>query len=170
MTTYGNVAAFKAYHLARGKSISVSWTDDMINAALLLCSDWLDNQYGDLWSGFPTGGFTQGRLWPRTNAGTNTYPQYIFTTSEIPANIDNAVYEVAFRELTTPGSVQKDYTPNKYNKVSVNGAISVEYNASVIQSSDLQLQIPIVESLMKPLINPSAQGSFSLYSGGSERV
>lgn len=170
MTFYGSAAAFETYHEARGRTISASWTDAVIEAALLVSSEWLDGKYSNVWSGYATDGFTQVRQWPRTTAVTNTFPQYVFSTSEIPDNVVYATYEAAFRELTTSGSLQKDFTPSKYNKVSISGATSVEYNSAMNQSSDIQLQIPFIESLMEPLINLSSQGSFSFFSGGVSRV
>lgn len=170
MGFYGNVDDFETYHESRGRVIPVDWDDDYIESALLVASEWLDGQYGNVWSGYPTGGYTQERLWPRTSAVTNTYPEYIFEDDQIPDNVIKATYEAAFREATTQGSLQKDFTPNKYTSVSVDGAISVDYNTSIIQASDTQIQIPVIERLMQPLLNNSAQGSFSFYSGGASRV
>lgn len=170
MTFYGTAAEFENYHEDRGRVVDPAWTSDIVEAALFFCSEWLDNRYKDLWSGYPTDGFTQVRLWPRNLARTNTFPEYLFTDSEIPVKVLYAVYEAAYRELTTAGSLEKDYVPQKYSKVSIVGATSVEYNASVVQASDLQLQIPIVESLMSPLIDSCKIGYSNMYSGGSKRV
>lgn len=169
MTFYGSAAGFTLYTEERGKTVLPTWTTSVIEAALLLSSEWLDRRFEKIWTGYPTGGFTQTRKWPRSTAVTNEYPQYVFADDAIPDNVVDAVYEATFRELTTTGSLQKDYTPTKYNKVSVSGAISVEYDSS-LRSSDIQLQIPVIEDLMRPLLNESARGYFSFYSGGSSRV
>lgn len=170
MPGYGNIDDFKSYNEERGREIPESWDDDFITKVLLVASEWLDNKYDNSWIGFATNGYLQERKWPRTTAYTNTYPVYIFANDEIPDAVVNAVYEAAFREATTSGSLQKDFTPNKYNKVSVDGAISVEYNTSITQSADVEVQIPIIDSLMYPLMNLSSQGSFNFASGGSTRV
>lgn len=169
MAFYGSAVGFITYTKDRGRSISPVWTYSVIEAALLVSSEWLDNRYGEIWVGHPTDGFTQSRKWPRTSAVTNTFPQHTFSNSEIPDVVVNAIYEATYRELVTNGTLEKDYTPNKYTKVSVDGAVSVEYDNS-LRASDIQIQIPIIESLMQPLLNSSAQGSFSLFSGGLSRV
>lgn len=164
---YGSVAKFKTYHQERGRT--VSWTDPVIEAALLVASEWLDGAYAQLWVGTPTGGFTQERLWPRTDATTNTVPPYTFTDSEIPVLVENATYEAAFRQATSPGSLLVDFTPSKYKSVRVEGAIQAEY-MNFFQSSEVQTQIAVVQTLMYPLINASAQAFFSILSGPVTRV
>lgn len=169
MTFYGSAAGFITYTESRGKEILPAWITEVIEAALLLSSEWLDNRFERIWVGYPTGGFTQTRKWPRSSAATNEYPQYVFANDAIPDNVVSATYEATFRELTETGALQKDFKQTKYSKVSVSGAMSVEYDNS-LRSSDVQLQIPIIEDLMRPLLNESAQGSFSFHSGGLSRV
>lgn len=169
MTFYGTAAGFVTYNEDRGKAILPTWTYAVIEAALLLSSEWLDDQYGAVWTGYPTDGFTQTRYWPRASATTNTFPQHVFADTDIPDNVVEATYEAAFRELTTTGALRKDFTPSKYNKVAISGAMSVEYDTST-RSADVQLQIPVIESLMVPLLDESSQGSFSFHSGGSSRI
>ena len=169
MTFYGNAVDFDTYHTDRGRTVSASWTTDDIEAALLLASEWLDDMYRNVWSGYPTDGYSQVRKWPRTTAMTNSFPQYVFTDSEIPTQVVSATYEAAFRELTTAGALRKDFTPFKYNKVSISGALSVEYNTSMT-NNDVQLQIPVVGNLMSELLENPGQGSLSPYSGGAGRA
>lgn len=165
---YGTAADFTTYHTDRGGVIPASWTDSVIEAALLLSSEWLDGIYADSFYGYKTGGFDQVREWPREAALTNTYPQKVFTDTEIPTRVEEAVYEAAFRELTTPGALNVDFTPNKYNKVSVSGAVSVEY-AQNLSVNDSQLQILKVSSLIEPLLDPTKRGSSSKLSGSISR-
>jgi len=156
MSVYGTVAGFKAYHAARNTTVSASWTDAYIEALLLVASEWVDNGYRLLFSGYKTDGFLQEREWPRTSAFTNTFPSYSFSASEIPDAVVYATYEAAVREGNTQGSLQTDFITNKYVSVKVEGAVSVEYAGNVTQSSDLRLQIPVVEALLAPLVDPSS--------------
>lgn len=170
MTGYGNATDFKSYHTERGKTIPSSWTDDLITKALLLVSEWLDNRYSSLWIGYKTDGWTQEREWPREAAISQTYPSYFFADDEIPAQVVNATYEATFREMTVSGSLEVDFTPNKYKNVSISGALSVEYSSVLTQAGDVQLEIPIIQSLMKPLIDPLSSGDTSSLSGKVVRL
>lgn len=165
---YGNVDDFKEYFITRGKDIPQDWTDDMIESALLVSSEWLDGQYESLWIGYKVD-FKQERSWPRQSAQVQTYPYYVYKNDEIPEQVAKATYEAAFRELTKQGSLQVDFTPNKYKSVSVDGAISVEYN-SISYASDAQIEIPIIQNLMSILMDETKSGAFSPISGKVSRV
>lgn len=164
---YGSASAFETYHEARGRTIPTSWSDAYIEAALLVASEWLDDKYGDRFYGFPTGGYTQERQWPRTLAYTNTYPVYVFATDEIPNEVVEATYEVAWREANEQGCLSVDFTPSKYTSVSVDGAVSVTYD-NTRDAQDIQKQIEPVERMLKDLFDPSKYSS--KLSGGVERV
>lgn len=166
---YGSAAEFETYHETRGREIPGTWTEDMITAALLISSEWLDATYADAWVGYPTGGYTQERLWPRSAAFTNTDPSYTFANDEIPNAVKYATYEVAYRELTTPGTINADFTPNKYKSVRVEGAIQVEY-ASMFSAGQAQVQIPVLAGLMNPLLSSTGLGNSSPLSGDTVRV
>ena len=167
MAGYGSAAGFKTYHDERGRDVPPHWHDADITAALLVASEWLDGAYASLWSGAPTGGYTQERQWPRTGATTNTTPAYEFTNSEIPQSVVNATYEAAYRELSTPGSLSVDFTQSKFNQVRVDGAIQVEYRNDFVSSSEVQLQITSIQNMMSPLVTNT---SSSFLSGASTRV
>ena len=155
---YGSAADFTTYHEARGRTISEDWDIDVIEAALLVASEWVDNSFGDLFSGFPTDGYLQERQWPRTSAYTNTYPIYVFAVDEIPTDLENAVYEAAFREATSNGSLSVDFTPTKYKSVSIDSALRVEY----LQNLDVhnsQKQIQIIDMLLSPLLDEKLDNS-----------
>lgn len=148
---YGSAAGFISYHENRGRTIPAHWTNSVIEAALLLASEWVDRRYGNLFEGFKTGGYTQEREWPRTAAYTNNFPIYVFADDEMPDAVAHAAYEAAFRECTTEGTLNVDFTPSKYKSVSVDGAVSVDYN-DTISNSDLQIKIEVVDHLMQPLL------------------
>jgi hypothetical protein len=164
---YGSAAAFRSYFDARGSDIPGTWDDPTVDAALLVASEWLDNIYGKMFSGWKTGGFDQDREWPRSTAWANTYPTHFFQSTDIPDRIKSAAYEAAFRQLTTPGSLMVDYKPGKYRSVSVEGAIRVEYNTS-LSATDIQTQIGVIDSLLWPLLTGEGAGMSTL-SGGSTR-
>lgn len=167
---YGSAEDFVTYHEARGRTIPGTWDDSYIESALLVASEWLDNRYDDLWTGYAVDGYEQVRKWPREVATTNTFPQSIIPNTVIPERVEHATYEAAFREATTPGTLLSDFAPQKYKSVRVDGAISVDYNLSLAQAWDSQVEIPVIESLMLPLLDPEGQGTFSSLSGKSERV
>lgn len=170
MSFYGTAVAFEEYHEARGRTISVSWDTPAIETALLVASEWLDAAYGTKWIGYPTNGFTQTRQWPRAEATVpNSTPEYTYTDSTIPDPVVYAVYEAAFREATTPGSLTVDVKPKKYKSARIEGAVSVEYNLSLESAFDNQLIITVIQSLMAPFLDP-AKGAFSALSGAAERV
>lgn len=168
-TLYGDSEGFTAYHTARGRTIPDTWDDTVINASLLVAAEWLDGVYGSSYSGFKTGGFLQEREWPRTTALTNTYPQYIFQPSEMPDRVISAAYEAAFRDASTPGSLQVDYTPGKYKSVAIDGALTVDYTQFSSQS-DIQIQIGAIDMLLWPLFTTDGAANSATLSGGAKRV
>lgn len=168
--TYGTAEGFRDYHESRGRTVPFNWDDDVITAALLVASEWLDNAYDALWYGYATAGYTQERKWPRAAAMTNTFPVYVFPDDAIPDQVVKAVYEAAFREATTAGSLTADFTPLKYKSVNVSGAVAVEY-VLPNSASDTQLQIPVISALMNQLIDPNKNSSTSGgFSGASVRT
>lgn len=166
---YGSADQFVTYHLTRGKTLEPTWDVEAIESALLVASEWLDNAYDKAWCGYPTGGYEQERKWPRTDAYTNTFPSHSFATTDIPNTVLYATYEAAFRHLTKNGSLQLDFSPLKYKSVSIDGAISVEYNTALLDASDVQITIPIITSLMSPLLSKE-KADLSDYSGPLVRV
>lgn len=167
---YGNVDDFKSYCTSRNKDLSETWSDELIESALLISSEWLDGKYENIFIGYKADGYKQERSWPREAAVVQFYPYYLFAKDEIPEQIKKATYEAAFRNLISPGSLETDFTPNQYKSVRVEGAISVEYNSSLTYASDIQTEIPIIQTLMSDLIDYDKSGSFSRVSGRASRV
>ena len=165
---YGNATDFATYFNERGFTVPTSWSEQQINAALLVASEWLDSQYEDVWIGYKNS-FQQERSWPRQQAMVQTYPYYIFNNDEIPTQVIHATYEAAKRELTNKGSLQIDYQPSRYSKVSVYNAVTVEYDTTVNSIGDIQTQISVVQNLMSVLIDPNKGGTGSSLVGKAVR-
>lgn len=165
---YGDATGFASYFEARGKELPGTWDDEAIEAALLVASEWIDGIYGSLFIGYKTDGFEQEREWPRTSATVcSAEPRYTYETDAIPARVTKATYEAAFRQLTTPGSLQVDYIPGKYKSVTVD-VISVDY-IQFPSANDAQIQIGAVDTLLWPLLD-TTRGQSSGLSGGVGRA
>lgn len=163
-----SVAGFTEYHEQRGRVIPGTWDGGDIEAALLVASEWVDNIYGNLFIGQKTDGFLQEREWPRINASILDvrYP-YMFGRDEIPERITKAVYEAAFRQASSPGSLMIDYTPGKYKSVNIHGAVAVEYEQFAF-ASEVQSTYPIIDSLLSVLLTTANQ--LSAYSSSTIRA
>lgn len=161
------VAGFTEYQEARGRVVPGTWDDAKIEAALLVASEWIDSVYGQSFVGFKTLGFLQDREWPRTGAVTLTDPPYTFPNDAIPDRVTNAVYEAAWREGNATGALNIDFTPSKYRRVSVDGAVSVEYSGATF-ASDVQPQFSIIDQILQPLL--SVSGNLSVFSGAVSRT
>ena len=146
---YGTVAGFRAYHTARGRDLS-AWDDDAeIEAAKLVASEWIDARYQGSFPGTKVGMRDQMREWPRV--GGVDRDGYTISSSFVPTEIENATYEATYRQLGLPGSLSVDWTPPKYNRVSVDGAISVEY-ARFYGASDVQTRFAIIDEILAPIL------------------
>lgn len=163
---YGTEAGADTYHLARGNAEWAAADSDGKLAALLIASEWLDAHYSSQFPGYPTGKAEQVRQWPRT-AATNIYGQAI-TSDAIPAQVERATYEVALRQIKSPGSLNKDWTPGQEKlSVSVSGAVAVTY-AGAYTYADAQVMIGGIGAILAPVLNPDA--AISSYSGRAGRV
>jgi len=154
MDSYGTNQGFTDYHTARGRDVS-AYDDGDITAARLVASEWLDGLYAMRWPGLKTV-HTQDRDWPRQ--GVIDREGYAVSSVTVPVQIENATYEVALRQLQSPGSLTTDFTPNKYSRVSIDGAISVQY-AGMGGAADAQVQLPIVGQIIASLLWWDGAGS-----------
>ncbi|MAK38202.1 MAG: hypothetical protein CMC15_18730 [Flavobacteriaceae bacterium] len=166
---YGSYEGFTSYHEERGREIPDSWDETYLNSVLLVASEYIDNSYGNSFSGYKASGYDQEREWPRLSAYINIYPYTAIASDSIPERVVSAVYEAAWREAETTGSLQKDYTPNKYKSVKVEGAVEVEYS-QFNHSSETQLEIPIVNSLLSIFFDKNSGAETSSLSGKGVRL
>jgi len=152
MADYGSSAGFVAYLLARGTV--VDFTTEEIDAAKLVASEWLDANFRGNFSGLKVGMREQVREWPRT--GAYDFYGYAVSNISVPAEIENATYELTLIELTTPGSLSVNFTPGKYASVSIDGVLSVDYT-QFSQSAEAQTQYRKVIEILSSLLSPNRQ-------------
>lgn len=154
---YGTATDARAYWTARAMTIPGSWTDDAINSALLVVSEWIDGKYETSFSGIRTSGRSQDRAWPRS--GAYDVEGYAFATDEFPRELTNATYEAAFRQMTTPGVLSTDYTPSQFKRTSVEGAVSVEF-AMFNYASEAQIKSEVIDRAIAPILTGSGVSSW----------
>lgn len=162
---YGTAAGFRLYHAARGNVIDVDTDDAEILADLLVASEWLDGKYRSLFDGLKVGQRAQVREFPRSG-GTdiNGYP---IAYDSIPTEIENATYEGAYLQQTTPGALSINWTPNKYKSVSIDGAVSATYS-TFNSASEVQPQFIAIDRILAPIL--TGCGDTSMLSGASVRT
>ena len=147
MTFYGTAAGFRDYHTTRGRDVTDYADDALVEAALLVASEWIDAVYFPAsWAYTKTGGSAQDRRWP--SIGVMDAYGYAVASDVVPTLVENATYEAAWRHLQSPGSLTLDYTPNKYKRVSIAGSVSVDY----AMSSDIQSRFLIIDQILAPLL------------------
>lgn len=165
---YGSAAGFRIYHSARGRNVAAYDDDDEVEAALLVASERNDAKYRSAFAGYKVGYRDQVREWPRASA-FDIYA-YSIPSDSVPTEMINATYEAALRQLVTPGSLSVDWTPSKYKRVSIDGAVSAEYTVFG-GAMDVQTQFAIIDEILAPILTGGvAAGQASALSGGVVRV
>lgn len=154
---YGTYAGFVAYCVARNHSHAV-YNETDADAARLVASEYLDASYRSSFPGLKVDGRAQVREWPRTGA-CDVYG-YTVSSAYVPAEVEHATYELMHRELDAQGSLSVDFTPSKYKRVAVDGAVSVEYS-NVTDAGELQTKMPIVDQILAPLLVNRMAGGLS---------
>ena len=162
---YGNATDFRAYHLERGNAVDVDTDDADINICLLVGSEWMDAQYREHLTGLKVGERSQIREQPRTGQVDNY--GYAIDVDTIPREYVHATYEIAYKHLITPGVLNEDYTPGKYDQVSVDGAISVKFT-KFNSVAEIQTKFSKVGQIMATLV--SDRSNLSSLSGRIART
>lgn len=152
--SYGTLAGALAYHTARG---TTTWTGDDadLEAALrrgTLAIEWL---YGTKFSGIPTNGRNQSRMWPRigvVDVNGSSVP-----SDTIPVEIEQATYEAALRELVSAGSLSQDFTSTSGGSIKSEtiGDISITYADPVTAGSSSQ-RYPAIDGVLAPLLGATS--------------
>lgn len=163
---YGNRADAITHWDERDYPVPGSWTNEAIDAALLVASEWIDGRFEHAFSGRRANGRTQLRAWPRS--GAFDVEGYSFSRTEIPRELLTAVYEAAFKQLAAPGSLTVDFTPTAYRRAAVDGAVSVEY-MTYSAASEVQTQFPAVERAIAAILTGTG-GNASALSGVTVRT
>lgn len=161
---YGTASGFTTYFTARGVDVSAFTDSAVINAKLLVASEWLDARYRVLFSGWKVGLRNQVREFPRIG-GMDIYG-YTIASDSNPTEIENATYEATLRELNSPGSLSLDFSKPKYLEAAVDGAIRVKFN-NFDQVTDIQIQIQKINEILAPILTG---GLNSPLSGASVRA
>jgi len=163
---YGTADGFTAYHQSRDNAVPVDVdTDEEKETALLVASEWIDARYRSKFQGWKVGERDQVREWPRR--GHIDFYGYLIPDTETPREIENATYEIALRHLNTPGVLSIDYTPSKYDQVSVDGAVSAKF-AKFGSAHEIQTQFKTVAEILSGLI--SERDNSSSLTGDVDRV
>lgn len=158
MADYGTVLGFRTYHTARGRT-TAPYTEAEIEAAKLIASEWIDAAFFSSrpCGVYPVEGRDQARVFPAY--GWIDAAGYAVSSASVPTEVENATYEATYRQLQAPDALIKDYTPNKYKRVRVEGAVDVEYAA--MSAATAQTQFPIIGQILAPLFRNSGNSSLS---------
>lgn len=151
---YGTASGYKAYWLARGNNQAAVDNADA-EIALLIASEFIDRSFRSQWQGLKVGQREQLRDWPRSGVVDRDGNPVL--SEVVPLEVESATYEAALRQITTPGIFFKDYTPGKYTRVSISGALSVDYATGNAYS--FQTQMPAIGLILEPLLGCSYSGS-----------
>lgn len=145
---YGTLVQADAYHEARGNA---AWTgvDSAREAALLRASVWLDATYRTRFPGYKTGRRAQVREWPRSDAA-DVNGEYI-PFDEVPAEVLNATFEAALRELTEAGALSPDFVAANHVVSESVGPISTTYRDNVTMA-DVRPMVHVVADILSGLI------------------
>lgn len=166
---YGTVVGADTYNAERGRIEWAALDNGDKETGLLLASEYIDREFGTLFSGWKTGLRPQVRQWPRTGAWANDGGRiYTLPPNEIPVEVEHATYELALRAATGTALTVDFNASEAIKKAAVEGAVSVEYWGSG-SIEDAQTVFPIVASILTPLLTGDGAG-FSSLSGSRVRV
>lgn len=161
---YGTNEGFTAYHTERGRDVS-GFDDAAITAARLVGSEFIDDTYGAQFSGEKVGLQAQEDQWPRNGAWD--IDGYAIAADSVPDRVIRASYEAAYVQLTAPGTLVVNFTPNKYKSARVDGAVSVEY--ADLDAISSQTRFLNIDRIIAPLLTGTGRSDAG-FSGPAIRV
>lgn len=149
---YGTLVGALAFHADRGNSAwAAAASDALRTAALVRSSAYIDATYLALFQGERVGGRAQALQWPRV--GVVDMEGWSVPSTEVPAEIINAAYEGALRELAVPGSLNPDIKAGGgvVKRVKA-GSVEVEYASTAATTATFQR----IEDILAPLLGRSS--------------
>jgi hypothetical protein len=150
---YGTLPDALAYHQARGNAAwEMTGDEDGKLAALVRASVWIDSTYRTRFSGRKTGGRSQEREWPRTDAIDGSGEK--IEDDDVPAEIEEAAYEAALRELVKPGSLAPDLdgtAPVKSERKKI-GQIEKEVEYQEANAAALKPVFSVIDGILAGLL------------------
>ena len=152
---YGTETGFNTYHTMRGTDVTDA---TLVEEALLVASEYIDNAYRSSWPGYKTGEREQVRDWPRSEA-YDANGDWL-DSAVVPIEVENATYELALKHLSDSTALTKDYTPPKYTRARVEGATDVNY-AMYGSASDVQTQFLQVAKILSNVVASSGTSTLS---------
>lgn len=166
---YGTEEGGLSYATERGRQAEWAAIANK-EAALLIASEYIDANFGRLFSGWKTGERAQERQWPRTSAYANDGSMWLILlpSDTVPVEVERATYELAMRVGNGTALTVDFNASGSFKKAAVEGAVSVEFWGSGT-AADAQTIFPIVNAILSPLFTANG-GMFSSLSGSRERV
>lgn len=162
------IADWKAYAAARGQSAVADASDTLLDEALVRGIASTNARYGNEFPGVKTGGRAQSGLWPRS--GAKDRDGSVIADDEIPEEYVFACFEMALRELDTPGSTAPDYTANNQIKKVKEGigplTEETEYRDAGAEGS--QPVFSLVDGIIAPILRPARLTMAALSVGSSD--
>ncbi len=151
MAGYGTDQGFADWLTANGHELP----DDAPPPAVLRQrgSVYVDGTYGPRFPGSPTGGASQEREWPRTDA-TDRYGNEI-GASTVPTRVIEASYQAAWIEAGAAGTLATTYTPGTQKVLTEVKGIKWQV---VGKPDGERAMVPIstvIEGLLAPLLIPA---------------
>ena len=165
---YGTLQGWKDYAAARAQADVAAASDDDLEAALIRGSVALDAMYRSRYLGTKAGGRAQQESWPRLNVTDRNGNQV--PDNETPFEVEHSAYEVALRELQSPGSMSPDLANSREvrsESASVDGAVSESFTYSdYFRLSELRPVLMIVEGIIWPVVRDDNRGRMMFSSVG----
>lgn len=145
--SYVSIATFKTYSDKVGFDYNGFNDDDVIAQAIRRATSYLDNYYGDRFSGYPVNKRDQSLAWPRS--GVIDRSGICVSSTSVPREVVTAVCELAQRELISPNILTPDAATQNEKSITV-GPVSVTYDGA-----DTGPIVTISDSLLANLLGPS---------------
>lgn len=146
---YGTLPAALAYHEARGNAAwaAAGLDEGKRTAALIRASEALDALYGARYPG-EIASADQDLLWPRARV---VWRGAELAGDVVPVPIEKATYELALRELVSPGSLAPDVAAGPQKVLTEVKGIKW----SIVGGLSAQAALPIVDGILAEILVPT---------------